>query len=124
MVNLPQRFQIVSGDGATIAGVKLLPMMAASAMGSFSVGFVTRERDLTSQFLVLGTAVQLLGYGLMSSVSKGHGTLAAMYGYQVFLGLGFGISIAGATIMVSRRFKTKPQYIGMPNPYESDPHTC
>lgn len=113
VVNLPQRFQIISCDGATIAGIKLLPMMAASAIGSFASGALTREHDFTSECLVAGTAIQLLGYGLMSSVSKTHGTPAAIYGYQIFLGLGFGISIASATIMVPRRFKTKPQYIGM-----------
>ena len=113
VVNLPQRFQIVSGDGATIAGIKLLPMMASSAIGSFAAGALTRKRDLTSELLVVGTATQLLGYGLMSSVSQGYGTPVAIYGYQVFLGLGFGTSIASATIMVPRRFNAMPHYIGM-----------
>jgi len=113
VVNLPQRFQIVSGDGATIAGIKLLPMMASSAIGSFGAGTLTRKRDLTSEVLVTGTAIQLLGYGLMSTVSQGYGTPAAIYGYQIFLGLGFGTSIASATIMVPRRFKAMPHYIGM-----------
>ena len=59
-----------------------------------------------------GTALQVLGYGLMSSVSKARGTPAAIYGYEVFLGLGFGMCIASATIMVPVRFKALPQYVG------------
>jgi len=113
VVNLPQRFQIVAGDGAVIAGIKLLPMMAASAIGSFAAGGLSRKRDLTSHVLVVGLAVQVLGYGLMSSVSKEHGTPAAIYGYQVFIGLGFGASIASATIMVPLRFGTNSDYVGI-----------
>lgn len=75
-------------------------------------GGLARKKDLTSELLVIGTGIQVLGYGLMSSVSRSQGTPAAIYGYQIFLGLGFGLSIASATIMVILRFKSQPDYVG------------
>lgn len=112
VVHIPERFQIVSGDNAVIAGVKFLPMMAGSAVGSFVAGAVNQRRNLTSPIIVIATALQVLGYGLMSSLGDDIGTPKAIYGYQVLVGLGFGLSIASATIMVQINLTSRPQFMG------------
>ena len=61
VINLPQRFQIVDQDSPVVAGVKLLPMMVASAVGSLTGGAVNRKRNFTPFTLMAGSAFQLLG---------------------------------------------------------------
>ena len=112
VVNLPERFQIVSGDGSIIAGLKLLPLSAASATGSLVAGGASKKRNNTSLIIAIGTGLQVLGYGLMSTLDHGRSTPKALYGYEVFLGLGFGLSIASATLMVQLQCQNRPHLLG------------
>jgi len=112
IVNLPQRFEIVSGDSAVLAGVKLLPMMASAALGTFVAGGLAQRRNLTGPTTVASVAIQVIGYGLMSSLGSARGTPKAVYGYQIFLGFGFGMQIASATIMAQFQFERRPQFLG------------
>lgn len=102
IINLPQRFQIVDGDSPVTAGVKLLPTMVSSAIGSLIGGFLNRKRNVTSFTLIAGSAFQLLGYGLMSSLDDARSTPPKNFGFQVFLGLGFGITMPSVTIIAQR----------------------
>ena len=99
IVNLPQRFQIVDGDSPVIAGVKLLPMMVSSALGSLVGGGINSRRNLTSYVLVVSSAFQLLGYGLMTTIGNSSPTSHHHFGFQVFLGLGFGLAMPAVTII-------------------------
>lgn len=114
VVQLPERFQIVSGDSSVRPGLKLLPMMAASAVGSFIAGGILRKRSYTSHIIAVATGLQVLGYGLMSTIDHQRGTPKAIYGFEIFLGLGFGASIASATMMVQFQFGINSPFIGKP----------
>ena len=52
-----------------MAGVRLLPMLAACALGSFVAGALSKNSNITSLTLILGSALQLAGIGLLSSIS-------------------------------------------------------
>ncbi len=112
LVNLPQRFQIVDGNKPVIAGVKLLPMMVSSAVGSLIGGSVNSRRNLTSYVLVASSALQLLGYGLMTTLGDTSQTPHSQFGFQVFLGLGFGLAMPAVTIM--GQTQVEPRWIGKP----------
>ncbi|KAJ2903355.1 major facilitator superfamily domain-containing protein [Zalerion maritima] len=66
---LPERFQIVDGDSSLMAGVKLLPMLAACALGSFIAGAMSKKTNLTSLTLIFASALQLAGLALFSTIS-------------------------------------------------------
>ncbi|KIN05353.1 hypothetical protein OIDMADRAFT_39623 [Oidiodendron maius Zn] len=100
-INLPIRFQIVNGDTPTMAGVRLLPMLAAAAFGGAIGGAISSKKNLTSYQLIGAACFMLVGSGLLSTVSNGPGISPALYGYQVLLGLGIGITLSSYTLLVA-----------------------
>ena len=110
VVNLPQRFQIVDLDGPVIAGVKLLPMMVSSAVGSLTAGAINTKRNLTPYTLITSSAVQVLGYALMTTLGDASPTPQRQFGFQVFLGLGIGLAMPTVTIMA--QLHAEPKWTG------------
>ncbi|KHN94262.1 Major facilitator superfamily domain, general substrate transporter [Metarhizium album ARSEF 1941] len=98
---LPERFQMVNNQNALMAGVRILPMLSACAVGSFLGGAISSKRNNTSYTLVAASCLQLLGVGLMTTVSGDSEAAAAQYGYQAIFGLGVGLSFSAATIMTN-----------------------
>ncbi|KAI1449275.1 MFS general substrate transporter [Annulohypoxylon stygium] len=101
LIVLPERFQIVNGQNALYSGIHLLPMLGATSVGAFFAGAVSRKRNNTAWTLMVAHAFQLLGIGLMSTLNDATTETKAQYGFQVFLGLGFGLSLGSGTIIAS-----------------------
>ena len=110
VVNLPRRFQIVDQDSPVIAGVKLLPMMVSSAVGSLSGGAINSKPNLTAYTLIAAGAFQLLGYGLMTTLGDASPTPQKQFGFQVFLGLGFGLAMPSVTVIA--QLHAEPKWMG------------
>ena len=110
VVNLPQRFQIVSRDSPIIAGLRLLPMLVFSAVGAVTGGVLSAKRNNTAFTLVAAAASQVLGYGLMTTIGDTTSVPAKLYGFQIFLGLGFGLSMSSATQMIN--LQVEPRWLG------------
>ncbi|KAG6041322.1 hypothetical protein E4U41_004974 [Claviceps citrina] len=98
---LPERFQMVNNQNALMAGVRILPMLSACACGSFLGGAISSKRNNTSYTLVGASCLQLVGVGLMTTVSGDSETAIAQYGFQAIFGLGVGLSFSAATIMTN-----------------------
>lgn len=98
---IPERFQIVNGESVLMAGVHILPLLAACAVGSFLGGAISSKRNNTSITLVLASCLQLLGVGLMILVSHTDSEPESQYGFQAIFGLGVGLSFSAATIMTN-----------------------
>ena len=111
LVNLPDRYQIVHGDGPVKAGLRLLPMLVTSALGIFIAGGLSSKANRTAFTTIVASALQVVGYGLMTTISESSADLGKTYGFQVFLGLGFGISIASTTMMVLVRYYSRPTFL-------------
>ncbi|PHH89368.1 hypothetical protein CDD83_6190 [Cordyceps sp. RAO-2017] len=104
---IPERFQIVDGEKALMAGVHILPLLGACAVGSFLGGALSSKRNNTSYTLVGASCLQLLGVGLMTTLTGSGASTAAQYGYQAIFGLGVGLSFSAATIMTNM-FASEP----------------
>lgn len=101
MVIIPERFQIVHTDDALTAGLKLLPLLGSCALASFAAGAASRKKNNTSIILVVCSALQLLGAGLLTMLDKPSSSNAALYGFQVIVGFGVGLCFSAATTAVS-----------------------
>ncbi|KAI1823589.1 major facilitator superfamily transporter [Xylaria intraflava] len=95
----PLRCQIVNGKDALIAGVMLLPMLGSSAIGSGISGKVNVEKDRSCETLVIATSLVLLGCGLLTTVSGSVHLEPKAFGFLVFVGLGFGLSVSTSTLL-------------------------
>ncbi|RGP66400.1 hypothetical protein FLONG3_8837 [Fusarium longipes] len=95
---IPLRFQVVSGKSALIAGVMLLPMLGASAIGSVVAGKINNTKNYTFESLLIGSCFMTLGCGLLVSLPHESGD-AKLLGYMTFCGLGFGLTVASSTML-------------------------
>ena len=102
IVNLPQRFQAVDGLSPTAAGIHLLPLLLCSPFASGLSGIlVTKFRVPPAYLVITGSALQLLGVGLASSLpSNRQSLLPAQYGYEVLMGFGFGFGLSTLLVLV------------------------
>jgi hypothetical protein len=97
----PLRCQTVNGEGPLIAGVMLLPVLGASALGSAISGKVNGKNDRSCETLVIATGFVTLGCGLLTTVSGSVALEPKALGFLVFVGLGFGLSISTTTILAA-----------------------
>lgn len=101
LIQLPERFQIVNNTSPIGAGVRLMPLLFASAFGSSFAGFCSSRKNNTFWTLLGASSLMLIGCGLMSSVSSSASVQPSIYGYQVIFGLGIGMTFSTVIILVS-----------------------
>jgi hypothetical protein len=87
-------------------------MMATAALGTFIAGGASSKWNATAHTTTIGSALQVVGYGLMSTLGQDTLASAKTYGFEVLLGLGFGMSVTSTTIMVFLRHFKQPEHTG------------
>ena len=97
---LPLRAQVVNEKSALLAGLMLLPMLGSTAVGSILAGVLNKTKNYLFETMLVGTCLMALGVGLLTMV-HGAGDDAKALGFLVFAGLGFGLSVASATMLTS-----------------------
>ncbi|KAI2465004.1 drug resistance transporter EmrB/QacA subfamily [Annulohypoxylon bovei var. microspora] len=112
IINIPQRFQAVDGASAFQAGIHLLPLLLASPIATAVAGQLAGKLKAPPFYILLfGTSMQLLGIGLASSVRFTSGK--AMYGYEVIIGFGFGMSLVSLLIFTPMVVKRADMAVAM-----------
>ncbi|KAK8042598.1 hypothetical protein PG994_013081 [Apiospora phragmitis] len=97
----PLRLQVVNGKSALMAGVMLLPLLGGSALGSVVAGVVNKKNDWFCETLVVSNCLMVLGCGLLSTQSASADVEAKALGFLVFVGFGFGLTVASATMLAT-----------------------
>lgn len=105
IIAIPERYQIVNDQTSTDAGVRLMPLLFASAFGSTVGGLFSRRKNRTFLTLMVASCLMVVGCGLLSTASDGFDIEPAMYGFQVVFGLGLGMTFTTVTIIASTESK-------------------
>ena len=99
IIYLPQRFQLENGLSPVEAGVRMLAYLLISSFAAGAASVVYVIKNVLFPFIVVATALQIVGLGLMSSLSSSSEIQPQQYVYQVILGLGFGISLSSLPLI-------------------------
>ena len=108
MFLLPLRLQIVNHDSPATAGLHMLPLLFSGGVGSFVAGGLCRKLNNTSSTFMVGSALIVLGVGLLTTLSSSIKIQLKLYGFEVFLGLGIGMVFSSISVTVSLR--VQPQF--------------
>ncbi|RFU74580.1 mfs-type transporter [Trichoderma arundinaceum] len=95
VVNIPQRAQAVGGFSPVKAGIALLPLLLTSPLATALSGFLTGTFKVPPFYLIIiSSTLQLVGVGLTCSLPVDATSVpAAQYGYEVIMGVGFGMGL-------------------------------
>ncbi|KAI1456625.1 major facilitator superfamily transporter [Annulohypoxylon moriforme] len=102
----PLRLQVVNDKESLLAGVMLLPLLGASAVGSVVSGAINGNGKRTFELQVVASCFVVLGCGLLSTLSGSSTLEPKALGFLVFVGLGFGIIVSTATIVATTESST------------------
>lgn len=110
MYYVPQFFQLVYGDSATLSGVGLLPMMLGLGIGNPIAGWVSSKYGLNLANAWLGSALLVLISGLITRWNVGTSRAEAVI-ELIILGVGQGAVMEG--LLVGAQASVEPMHIGM-----------
>lgn len=89
---LPLWFQAVKGASAVDSGLMNLPMLIAVVVFSILAGVIVTIIGYYAPFMIAGSILMSIGFGLISTFKPDTGRPAWM-GYQVLAGAGIGLSM-------------------------------
>jgi hypothetical protein len=99
--SLPLRIQVVNGKSQLIAGVSLLPMLGSVAIASTVGGAMNSKKDRICLTLFIGSVFMVIGTACLSTLSNVVALEPKMFGFQVFVGLGFGLMVSTVSLGAS-----------------------
>ncbi|KAI1194938.1 putative multidrug resistance protein fnx1 [Nemania serpens] len=101
MFILPQRFQIVYGTSGLDAGVRLIPFTVVIPIGSIFASVVAGKAKVPPVYLlILGSALQVLGFSLIGTIPSTLDIPSRIYGFQILAGWGCGINFSLLFILI------------------------
>ena len=87
---LPLFLQVVNGASPTGSGLQILPLMGGLLITSIGSGQIISRTGRYKPFPIIGTAVMVVGLGLLSTMTARTGRLEAS-AFMFVLGLGLGL---------------------------------
>ena len=94
VITIPQRFQAVYGTSPLGAGVRLIPFNFLISFASVFVNILAAKARIKPIYLLLvGSALQLIGLTLFTTIPDDTTVPAAIYGYEIISGFGIGMVI-------------------------------
>ncbi|MFC0675302.1 MDR family MFS transporter [Brachybacterium hainanense] len=99
IIYIPVYAQGVMGVSATNSGAILIPLSVAMILTSIAVGLLITRTGRTKPFLIVGCAVIVVGYWLLSRIQYGDSQLKLTV-TMIVIGLGIGLSNQVYTLIV------------------------
>jgi predicted MFS family arabinose efflux permease len=100
MVQIPQRFQTVHHLSPFQSSLRLLPFGFLVAFGSSLGAIVCKKAKLPIVWVILlGAALQVTGFTLLSTTPHTEEIFAPQYGYQIIAGIGTGM-VLGCLVVI------------------------
>jgi len=87
---LPEYFQVVRGDTATISGLKLIPLVFGFLVGAVIAGVRLTKYGKYMGLVPVGAALFMLGTGLLATLTT-TSNFGLIFVFEVILGLGLGL---------------------------------
>ncbi|MGW1296415.1 MFS transporter [Streptomyces sp. NPDC002533] len=106
---LPTYLQMVDGVSATESGLLMLPMMMGIVGGSVVSGQLVTRTGRYRIYPIVGSAVSVVGMGLLSLLERDTSPLAYSF-YQAVLGLGIGLVMSVLVLAVQN--SVRPSDLG------------
>ncbi|MFI0877586.1 MFS transporter [Streptomyces parvus] len=106
---LPTYLQMVDGVSATESGLLMLPMMLGIVGGSIASGQLVTRTGRYRIYPIVGSAVSVVGMGLLSLLEADTSPLAYSF-YQAVLGLGIGLVMSVLVLAVQN--SVRPSDLG------------
>lgn len=100
MIVLPQLNQLVHLNSATMAGIRLLPLLLVSSFCSMFSGIaLSRTTRYGWYTITISTILVVLGVGLLVEIPFSEKVLDRYYGYEVVIGVGMGTAVPILMVM-------------------------
>ncbi|KAM0145728.1 hypothetical protein ACHAQE_011114 [Botrytis cinerea] len=100
LVQLPLRFQVVNGLSQLNAGVRLLPFLAFTPVGSMVTAGVEGKLKVPPLYMfIAASCLQIAAFTLLSFSPTDSHINHAQYGYQAMAAIAIGSSLASLTVM-------------------------
>lgn len=96
---LPLWFQAVKGSSAVSSGIMNLPMLISVVLFSLVAGVIVSVVGYYTPFMLVGTVLMSIGYGLISTFQPDTGA-GVWIGYQILAGAGVGFGMQQPLIAV------------------------
>jgi Na+/melibiose symporter-like transporter len=97
---LPSRFRLVNGLSTLDAGMRILPY-AAGALLSLPTGGIIGKAKIPGVYAILvGSALQIIGYALLSQLDGSANIPRAIYVYQALIGWGASMNLQILNLLV------------------------
>lgn len=103
---LPTYLQMVTGAGATRAGLLMIPMMAGLLVTSIAAGQLVSRTGRYKYLPITGSAVVAVALALLSTMTPGM-PVAVICGYLAVLGVGLGMSMQILVLVVQNSFPVR-----------------
>lgn len=106
----------MNGNSPLQAGYRLLALTVVFPVGAFVAGILTQRLKLPHLWVLIGSApLQIIGLALLGTLNSKFPIQAATYGYEVILGLGFGVTLGTCIMMIP--LVVSKRDMGMLSPY-------
>jgi len=106
IVMLPLYLQVVQGDSATVAGLKLIPFMLGIVSMSIVSGKMISKHGHYKRFPVMGLAIMTVGIALLSTLNETT-FFWQLSIYAVLIGAGLGLSMQTIVIALQNAVEMK-----------------